>query len=120
MGTMHTYVAEIGGVPIVVFQAEDDEYARELANTHADGLRVWLFDYNKPDGQPVWDGVSEIIVRRATEGEDARWLKARDASIGNSSGGAIIDPAPGDKLDDFKCYLIEVIAIGDSDFDEIG
>ena len=65
---MELYVAEIGGEAILAFRAEDDDEAYESVH---DELFWGLL---RADGKTVlWDGESEISVRRASADEYDRW-----------------------------------------------
>jgi hypothetical protein len=109
LDTMQTYIAEIDGAPTVAFRAEDDEHAQVLADDDNGGLRLSLSDVEHPDGRRVWDGSSPVVARRATKGEHSFWLQALEANIGDSAEGPVIDPAAGDDLNDFNCYLIDAV-----------
>jgi hypothetical protein len=106
---MRTYVADIDGVPTIAFRAHDDEHAQALADDKAGDLRLSLGEFNKPDGSSLWDGVAAILVRPASDAEDTEWLKARDASVGRLSEGAIIDPELGEDPDEFSLYLVPIV-----------
>src|SRR5271168_674321 len=83
---MPTYVAEIDGRAILAFGALDDDDARDVlhkwrhdrrhqSSRHEEPLCYYLVDYVHPDGSPLWDEISPIPVRRASELEHGRWVK---------------------------------------------
>ena len=55
----------------MAFAAQD--YASALAFVHMDFLRSELKDLRAPDGEPLWDGKVELVVRDATEEEMSAW-----------------------------------------------
>src|SRR5690349_14815615 len=115
---MRTYVADVDGVPIVAFRAENNEHAQSLANDKGSELQESLRDFNNPDGSPLWDGAAAILVRPATESEDDDWHTARDASVGEFSEGAVIDPNLGENLDDFILYLVPIVPSDNEEDDD--
>jgi hypothetical protein len=108
---MKTYVAEINGEAVMAFRAMDDDDAHDMI-TDEDGHVLESLDESsgivRADGNPLWDGKSEIIARPATNTEDESWRKARDAEIGNADEGEPIDSEIEEDFDDFNVYLIPV------------
>jgi hypothetical protein len=115
---MKTFVAEINGEAVIAFRAEDHEEAVAIVNEENGGLQLGLNGYSgllRADGKPLWDGESEITARRATEDEHKRWLRARDAALGDAAEGGAIDPTMGDDPDDFAVYLIQATSVDDDE-----
>jgi hypothetical protein len=108
---MKTYVAEINGEAVLAFRAMDDDDANDMI-TDEDGHVLESLDESsgivRADGNPLWDGNSEVIARPATNAEDESWRKARDAEIGNADEGEPIDSEIEEDFDDFNVYLIPV------------
>jgi hypothetical protein len=74
---MKTYVAEIGGQPIVAFRAKNFVNALSLAHNPAGWVCFALTgaDHVHKDGRPLWDGKSDIGVRQATSEEShGHWI----------------------------------------------
>jgi hypothetical protein len=66
---MTLFTVEVQGRPVVVFAERDRDAAGEfVAKALAEGLAVF-----EHDGQPVWDGKSELFVREAHPEEATRW-----------------------------------------------
>ena len=81
---METFVVEIAGEPVMAFRAEDHDEAQELVHgddSERGGVKTTLLEYEREDGQPLWDGASELTVRAATGEEHHEWEAARDAAI---------------------------------------
>jgi hypothetical protein len=109
--TMRTYVAEINGEALIAFRAEGDNDAYHIVNETNGDLRLGLngfFGLVRVDGNPLWDGETEIKVRPATGSEDKIWLDARDAEFGE---GKLINPSMGDDPDALNVYLIATSAV---------
>jgi len=118
--TMKTYVAEINGEAVMAFRAMDDDDARDMASDEDGDLQQSLNESSgvvREDGSPLWDGKSEIKVRRATEAEDEDWRTARDEEIENADEGEPIDSELEDDFDDFNVYLIPVKSADDEEGD---
>jgi hypothetical protein len=118
--TMKTYVAEINGEAVMAFRAIDDDDAHDLASDEDGDLQLSLNESSgvvREDGSPLWDGKSEIKVRRATEAEDQDWRTARDAEIEDADEGELIDSEIEDDFDDFNVYLIPVKSVDDEEGD---
>jgi len=110
---MRTYVAEIDGEALIAFRAESDNDAYHIVNETNGDLQLGLNGFSgvvRVDGNPLWDGETEIKVRPATEGEDKIWLDARDAEFGE---GKQIDRSTGDDPDALNVYLIPTFAVDD-------
>jgi hypothetical protein len=117
---MKTYVAEINGEAVMAFRAMDDDDARDLASDEDGDLQQSLNESSgvvREDGSPLWDGKSEITVRRATEAEDEDWQAARDAEIEDAEEGELIDSEIEDDFDDFNVYLIPVKSVDNEEGD---
>jgi hypothetical protein len=99
---MQTYVATVGGTAIMAFRAEDEEQARAMIAEH--NMRADLHTLVGPDGNPLWDGKSEIGVREATPAENTDWEQSRDQAISEDE----IDVDAGDNPDEWEVYLIDV------------
>ena len=79
---MTVYVVEIKGRGIAAFQADNGSDAEHLVRD-----RVFRDDLMAlaTDGLPLWDGVSDILVRQALPGEDAKWRASRAKAIGHGN-----------------------------------
>ncbi len=118
--TMKTYVAEINGEAVMAFRAVDDDDARDMAGDEDGDLQQSLNESSgvvREDGSPLWDGKSEVRVRRATEAEDEEWRTARDAEIEDADEGELIDSEIEGDFDDFNVYLIPVKSADDEEGD---
>jgi hypothetical protein len=112
---MRTYVAEVNGEALIAFRAEGDNDAYHIVNETNGDLQLGLNGFNGVvgvDGNPLWDGATEIKVRQATDSEDKIWLDARDAESGE---GKQIDPIMGDDPDILNVYLVPTCAIEDDE-----
>jgi len=105
---MRTYVAEINGEAIVAFRADDDDQAYDIVNDADGGLQISLMDFDRADGDVLWDGATEIVARRATVIEHAKWLRALKQSTGKATEGAVIHHEMLNNPDDFCLYLIPI------------
>jgi hypothetical protein len=103
---MQTYVAAVGGKPVLAFRAEDDEQARAIVDGNS--MRSDLKALADVDGKPLWDGKSPIEVREATAAEHAEWEESRDDAIEDGE----IDLNAGHDPDDWDIYLIEIPEAG--------
>jgi hypothetical protein len=94
---MTVYVAEISGRGIVAFDAanEDEARARLSDKTLRRDLHVF-----QNQGRSLWDGVSEINLRRALPKEAETWQAGR-AMAGQSS-----EP---DGREDWRVFLVPVV-----------
>jgi hypothetical protein len=99
---MQTYVASIGGTPIMAFRAEDDDQARAIMEEH--NMRSDLHTLVGADGKPLWDGKSDIQVEEASPAQQADWEQSRDQAISDGE----IDLDAGDNPDEWEVYLIDV------------
>ena len=68
---MPVYVAEIAGRGLAAFDAGDDTEAAEVRLTDRAFRRDLIVLQN--EGRPLWDGVSEICMRKASPEEAVRW-----------------------------------------------
>jgi hypothetical protein len=112
---MRTYVAEIDGEALIAFRAEGDNDAYHIVNQTNGDLQLSLNGFSglvRVDGNPLWDGQTEIKVRPATDDEHEIWLDARNAEIGE---GKQIDPSMGDDPDTLNVYLIPTCAVDDEE-----
>ena len=69
---MRTYVVEINGEALIAFRAEGDNDAHHIVNETNGDLQLGLNGFSgvlRPDGNPLWDGETEIKVRLATDDE---------------------------------------------------
>ena len=117
---MRTYVAEINGEAILAFRARDDDHADEEVNgeeSEAGGMKSVLLEYDRADGKPLWDGVTEVVARPANALEDAEWRRARDQAYGEATEGAVIDRDTDDDPDDYVAFLIKISDPADDDDD---
>jgi hypothetical protein len=108
---MKTYVAEINGEALIAFRAEGDNDAYHIVNETNGDLQLGLngfFGVVRLDGNPLWDGKTEIKVRPATDSEDEIWLDARLAEFGVNKQ---INPSMGDDPDALNVYLIATSAV---------
>jgi len=71
---MTVYVIEIKGRGVAAFHADDDAHADARARDLAvrDDLMVLA-----TNGLALWDGVTEVRIRRALPGEEAAWRASR-------------------------------------------
>jgi hypothetical protein len=93
----------------MAFRAMDDDDANDTAGDESGDLQQSLNESAgvvREDGSPLWDGKSEIRVRRATQAEDEDWRTTRDAETKNADEGELIDSEIEDDFDDFNVYLI--------------
>jgi hypothetical protein len=103
---MRTYVAEINGEALIAFRAEGDNEAHDIVNEKNGNLQLGLNGFSgvlRPDGNPLWDGKTEIKARPATDGEHRIWLEALEAEARERKQ---IDPSMGGDLDALNVYLI--------------
>jgi hypothetical protein len=70
---MSMYVATIKGRAIAVFDAENRTQAEEYINGLAFHHDLMVLE---SDGQPLWDGRSEIGLRDASTEETAIWVRS--------------------------------------------
>ena len=68
---MPVYVAEIAGRGLAAFDATDDIEAAEVRLTDTAFRRDLIVLENQ--GRPLWDGVSQIGMRKASPEEAAKW-----------------------------------------------
>ena len=99
---MQTYVATIGGTPIMAFRAEDEDQARAMMEEH--NMRSDLHTLVGADGKPLWDGKSNIEVEEANPTQQAEWEQSRDQAISDGE----IDLDAGDNPDEWEVYWIDV------------
>jgi hypothetical protein len=103
---MRTYVAEINGEALIAFRAEGDNEAHDIVNEKNGNLQLGLNGFSgvlRPDGNPLWDGKTEIKARPATDGEHRIWLEALEAEARERKQ---IDPSMGGDPDALNVYLI--------------
>ena len=83
---MTVYVAEIKGRSVAAFGADNGSDAERLVRDRVfrDDLMVLA-----SGGLPLWDGVTNILVRQAHPDEEARWRASRAKAIrhGDIEGG---------------------------------
>jgi hypothetical protein len=101
---MNTFVAIIGGKPVLAFRAQDDDQARAIIDDADGSLRSDLRTLLDADGKPLWDGKAPIDTREATTAEHAEWEQSRDQAISDGE----IDINSGDDPDEWNVYLIHV------------
>jgi hypothetical protein len=101
--TMNTYVAFIGEQAVLIFRALDDDQAQSMIEDEEGSVRSDLKVLVDADGNPLWDGRSEIDVRQATAAQDAEWKQSRDQAIGDGE----IDLDAGNDPDDGNVYPIK-------------
>ena len=112
---MRTYVVEINGEALIAFRAEGDNDAHHIVNETNGDLQLGLNGFSgvlRPDGNPLWDGETEIKVRLATNDEHKIWREALDAETGE---GKQIDPSMGSDPDALNVYLIPTSAVEGED-----
>jgi len=112
---MRTYVVEINGEALIAFRAEGDNDAYHIINEPNGDLQLGLNGFSgvlRPDGNPLWDGETEIKVRLATNDEHKIWREALDAETGE---GKQIDPSMGSDPDALNVYLIPTSAVEGED-----
>ena len=75
---MTVYVAEIKGRGVAAFHANNESDAKRLVGdgVFRDDLMVLA-----TGGVPLWDGVTDIEVRIARPGEEAKWQASRAKAI---------------------------------------
>jgi hypothetical protein len=99
---MQTYVAVIRGRAVMAFRAQDDDDAREIVRERS--MRSDLHTLVDADGEPLWDGKSDIAVEEASPEQHAEWEQSRDQAISDGE----IDLDAGHNPDDWDVYLIDV------------
>jgi hypothetical protein len=79
---MTIYAATIKGRGIAAFQAENgtDAESRMRDRVFRDDLMVLA-----TDGVPLWDGVTDVVVRQARPHEKAKWRASRAKAIRQGS-----------------------------------
>jgi len=102
---MGIYVAEIDGQAIVAFAAEDSDEAKVVAAK--DWFKADLLSLEWK-GQPLWNGVSNIKVRKAGREERSRWEISRANAIRAGNGLA---------QEDWVAFLVPVTDPADVDDD---
>jgi hypothetical protein len=75
---MAVYVAEIEGKGVAAFRAENGLDAERRARDRI--LRDDLMALATA-GRPLWDGVTQILVRQARPDEEARWRASHAKAI---------------------------------------
>ncbi|MBV2183869.1 MAG: hypothetical protein KUL88_04915 [Rhizobium sp.] len=77
---MKYFTVEIEEKPIACFRCEDREDAEGILD--AAYFRADLTTLDGPDGKPLWDGVSPLMLRRSTKKESSEleriWLADDD------------------------------------------
>jgi hypothetical protein len=94
------FTVAVKGRPVMVFASRDREAAGEvLAAAFSGDLAV-----RGPDGRPIWDGGSALVLREARPEEASRWEAgfARALRVGGS---AVV-------------FLVEVVGSTDGDDEE--
>jgi hypothetical protein len=100
------YTIEIDGRPILVFAAEDDGAAEDFAAD--EDLRAELLGLEH-EGEPIWDGDGELVVRRAHLEEASEWEGAHAK--------ALLEGAADEDDEDFAVFLLEVSDLTNEYFD---
>jgi hypothetical protein len=75
------FALEIGGVPVLTFQAVTHREAASLLQEQ------WLrndLQEARSNGVPLWDGKAKLSVRRASPEEVARFLETKTAIVDGS------------------------------------
>ena len=75
---MTVYVAEINGRAIAAFNAENDIQAEGRASTKPFRGDLTVLEN---EGQPLWNGADEILVRKALSVEEAQFDASRAQAI---------------------------------------
>jgi hypothetical protein len=103
---MTVYVAEILGRGVVAFDAADEADAR--ARLEDRSLRRDLI-VHQSEGRPLWDGVSEILVRAALRAEAESWQTSRALAVqsGKSAEG-----------EEWRIFLVTVVDPSSKRFDD--
>jgi hypothetical protein len=72
------YVVEIKGRGIVAFDADKNSDAEDVVRDRIfrDDLMVLM-----SGGLPLWDGVTDMLVRRANPAEEAKWRASRAKAV---------------------------------------
>jgi hypothetical protein len=109
---MRTYIVEIDGEAVMAFRAED--YAEARTRVHGKeseqgGIKTVLLEYNRTNGRPLWNGISELTTRVANESEARRWEKVCATVRGPGHEGYLIDLQNGEDPDDFNAFLIPIV-----------
>jgi hypothetical protein len=98
---MKTYVACVGGQPVLAFRAEDDDVAHELIDNEEGSIRSDLKVLVGTGEKPLWDGKSAIVMQEATAAQHAEWEQSRDQAIADEE----IGLDGGDDPDEWSVYL---------------
>jgi hypothetical protein len=109
---MRTYVVEIEGESVMAFRAKDYEEAQTTVHggeSEQGGIKTVLLEYDRTDGRPLWNGISQITARIANESETQQWEKARGTATGLAHEGYLIDLQNGDDPDDLNAFLIPIV-----------
>jgi hypothetical protein len=106
---MPVFIAEINGEAILSFGAANAEEAQEWVK--GEDFRDDLGAYES-DGDPVWDGETDIEVRPATSEEAAEWEESRNEAISEGEIEASDEP------NDWLLWLIEIDEDEDEDDEE--
>jgi hypothetical protein len=80
---MALFTIEVTGRPVMVFSSRDREAVAEVLAAAVSGdLAV-----RGPDGRPIWDGESQLVLREARPEEASRWEAgfARALRVGDSA-----------------------------------
>jgi hypothetical protein len=98
---MTVFVADIKGRGVAAFRANDGSDAERVV-----GDRVFRDDLMvlASDGLPLWDGVTDIQVRRARPDEEARWRASHARAIRR-----------GDIEADEQAWIVFLVTLTDSD-----
>jgi hypothetical protein len=75
---MTAYVAEINGRAIAAFNAENDIQAEGRASSKPFRGDLTVLEN---EGQPLWNGADEILVRKALPAEEAQFDASRARAI---------------------------------------
>ena len=85
--TESVFALEIGGVPVLMFQAVTHREAASLLKEQ------WLrndLQEARSNGAPLWDGKAKLSVRRANPEEVARFLETKTATGDGSDDLALV------------------------------
>ena len=107
---METFVVEVADEPVMAFRALDEEEAQELVHGEdslSEGIKSVLLEYLRGNGDPLWDGQSELTARAATQAEHNEWEELRAAAVES-----------GDDPHDFNAFLIPIVDPEEEDEDD--
>lgn len=100
---MKLFTIEVAGRPLLVFPESDSGAAEELA---VSSIGPDLLEF-EADGEPLWDGEENLLVREAGPDEVSRWEQGFSAAKAGSDAGEI-------EADGYAVLLVDV----DTDEDE--